>query len=65
MDVFDFSGHATRDDLLDYILKVKPKRTFLVHGDPAASQWFVRQLAERLPSAEVIVPEPGRDYPLA
>jgi len=64
MEVYDFSGHATRDDLLDYILKVKPKRTFLVHGDPAASQWFVNQLAERLPSTEAIIPEPGRDYVL-
>lgn len=65
MEVFDFSGHATRDDLLKYILKVRPKRTFLVHGDPAASEWFRGQLGQHLPSTEAIIPEPGRDYELA
>lgn len=65
VDVFDFSGHATRDDLLDYILKVKPKRAFLVHGDRPASEWFARQLADRLPGTEAIIPEPGVDYDLS
>jgi len=62
MEVFDFSGHATRESLLEYIMKVRPKKTFLVHGDPKASAWFVAQLKEKLPSTETIVPEPGRDY---
>jgi Cft2 family RNA processing exonuclease len=65
MKVFDFSGHATRDTLLDYILKVRPKKTFLVHGDPRACEWFQGQLKEKLPSTEAIIPEPGRDYVLA
>ncbi|GAA5484401.1 MBL fold metallo-hydrolase [Haloferula sargassicola] len=64
VEVFDFSGHATRDDLLDYILKVKPRRAFLVHGDRPASEWFARQLAEKLPATEAIIPEPGVDYEL-
>ncbi|MEM1084508.1 MAG: MBL fold metallo-hydrolase [Verrucomicrobiota bacterium] len=64
VEVFDFSGHATRDDLLDYILKVRPKRTFLVHGDPKASRWFEEQLKTKLPGTEAIIPEPGKDYPL-
>jgi Cft2 family RNA processing exonuclease len=62
--IFDFSGHATRDDLLKFILKVKPKKVFLVHGDPRASAWFAAQVKELLPGTEAIVPEPGRDYPL-
>ena len=65
MKVFDFSGHATRDTLLDYILKVRPKKTFLVHGDPRACEWFKAQLKEKLPATEAIIPEPGRDYVLA
>ncbi|MBB5351155.1 Cft2 family RNA processing exonuclease [Haloferula luteola] len=64
VDIFDFSGHATRDDLLAYILKVKPKRTFLVHGDRPASEWFRAQLRELLPSTEAIIPEPGQTYDL-
>jgi Cft2 family RNA processing exonuclease len=62
MEIFDFSGHATRESLLEYILKVKPKKAFLVHGDPRASAWFVAQLKEKLPSTEAIIPEPGKDY---
>jgi len=62
MEIFDFSGHATRESLLDYILKVRPKKTFLVHGDPRACDWFMAQLKEKLPSTEAIIPEPGKDY---
>lgn len=62
MEIFDFSGHATRESLLEYILKVKPKKAFLVHGDPKATAWFVAQLKEKLPDTEAIIPEPGKDY---
>ncbi len=65
MEIFDFSGHATRESLLDYIVKVGPKKTFLVHGDPKASAWFMEQLRDKLPSTEAIVPEPGKDYTIA
>ena len=62
--IFDFSGHATRDDLLDYILRLKPAQVFLVHGDPAASRWFADQIARQLPETRAIIPEPGREYDL-
>ncbi len=61
---FDFSGHSTRDAILDYILKVKPKKTLLVHGDKQAMEWFRAQLAERLPDSEVLIPEPGVEIEL-
>lgn len=64
VEVFDFSGHATRDALLDYMIKMNPKKTFLVHGDPLASEWFAAQLAKRLPATEAIIPQPGREYAL-
>lgn len=64
MEVFDFSGHATRDDLLDYILKVNPAKTILVHGDIEATQWFADQLAIKLPGCETIIPKPGVKYTL-
>ena len=62
MEVFDFSGHATRDDLLDYILRVAPKQCFLVHGDIEATEWFAEQLKEKLPECETIIPRPGVKY---
>ncbi len=60
--IFDFSGHSTRDAILDYILKVAPKKCFLVHGDDGAVAWFKQELKRRLPKTEVIIPEPGVEY---
>ncbi len=64
VDVFDFSGHATRDAILDYILDVNPKRAILVHGDEDASGWFAQQLAKQRPNMEVIIPVPKETHPL-
>lgn len=62
LETFDFSGHATREQLLDFAIKVNAKKTFLVHGDNDAVAWFAAQLKERLPSTEVVMPEPGKKY---
>jgi len=62
MRVFDFSGHATREAIADYIVKVRPKKAFLVHGDAPAIGWFCRELNRRLPDTEVIVPQPGDSH---
>jgi predicted metal-dependent RNase len=59
MRVFDFSGHATREAIADYIEKVRPKKVFLVHGDDPAVEWFRKETLRRLPNAQVVVPEPG------
>ena len=65
MEIFDFSGHSDRDELLDYILRVKPKQAFLVHGDIEASKWFKEQLAELLPDCEAIIPTPKKLYTIS
>ena len=62
MRVFDFSGHATREAIADYIVKVRPKKAFLVHGDAPAIGWFCQELNRRLPDTEVIVPQPGESH---
>jgi Cft2 family RNA processing exonuclease len=62
IDEFNFSGHASRESLLEYIQKTKPKVLILVHGDPLSLQWFARAVEESLPGTRVIVPEPGRCY---
>jgi Cft2 family RNA processing exonuclease len=61
---FDFSGHAPRELLLDYIVKTTPKKVVLVHGDPPSLDWFKAAIATVLPACEVIVPEPDREYEL-
>ena len=59
VDEFDFSGHARREELVDFAIKARPKKLLLVHGDPDAVVWFQEKFAESLPDTEVIVPQPG------
>jgi Cft2 family RNA processing exonuclease len=60
--IFDFSGHSTRDAIADYIVKVRPKKTFLVHGDDGAVEWFRAEIQRRLPDTQIIVPIPGQEH---
>jgi predicted metal-dependent RNase len=64
MKIFDFSGHSDRETLLNYMLKVAPRKMFLVHGDINASKWFRDQLKEKLPDCDVIIPVPKEIYDL-
>lgn len=59
VEKFDFSGHSTREELLEYILKVNAPTTVLVHGDIPAVEWFRDQLTEKAPSMNVIIPATG------
>ncbi len=60
IESFDFSAHAARESLLEFALKVKPKKLLLVHGDEPAQLWFAREINAALPSTEVIRPQPGQ-----
>jgi predicted metal-dependent RNase len=57
--VFDFSGHAPREHLVDFACRLRPRRVFLVHGDEGACRWFRETLTAALPDTEMIVPQPG------
>jgi len=61
---FDFTAHAQREDLLAYILDVKPRVCVLVHGDAPALAWFQRELAARAPGMKVVLPTPGEGIEL-
>jgi Cft2 family RNA processing exonuclease len=61
---FDFTAHAQREDLLGYILEVKPRVCVLVHGDAPALAWFQRELAAQAPGMKVVVPTPGEGIEL-
>jgi Cft2 family RNA processing exonuclease len=56
---FDFSAHATREQLMNYATTVKPKKILLVHGDEPAQLWFKARLNEALPETEVLRPQPN------
>jgi predicted metal-dependent RNase len=61
---FDFSGHAPRELLVEYIVKTKPRTVVLVHGDPPSLDWFRNAIATALPASQVIIPEPDKEYEL-
>lgn len=59
VESFDFSAHATRETLLDYVKELKPGKIILTHGDEPAQLWFQREINAALPATQVLRPEPG------
>ncbi len=61
---FDFTSHATREVILDYILRLGPRQCFLVHGDAPALAWFQTELSRSAPAMKVVIPPPGQPVDL-
>lgn len=61
---FDLSGHADREELVDFAHEMDPETIVLTHGDPEAREWFSQALPLRLPKTRVIDPAPLRAIPL-
>jgi Cft2 family RNA processing exonuclease len=59
---FELSGHADREELLQFAVQTGARSIVLTHGDPPARAWFAQQLAAQLPSAKVIDPVPLKQY---
>ncbi len=59
---FELSGHAEREELLEFALQATPRAVVLTHGDPAARQWFAQRFKERDEKIQVIDPVPGETY---
>jgi predicted metal-dependent RNase len=59
VESFDFSAHATREQLMAYIRQVHAPKVLLVHGEPSAQDWFKRTMNGEIPQVEVLTPEPG------
>ena len=64
LDQFQFSAHASRESLVQYAVRLAPKKVVLVHGDPPAVEWVRARLSADLPNCEVIVPTPGVELEL-
>jgi Cft2 family RNA processing exonuclease len=62
IEKFELSGHADRDELLQFALQTDARSIVLTHGDPLARAWFAEQLAARMPGAKVLDPVPQRTY---
>jgi Cft2 family RNA processing exonuclease len=59
---FELSGHADREELLDYAIQTNPRSLVITHGDPPARAWFMEQLTEKLPKTKLLDPVPLREY---
>ncbi len=62
IDQFDLSGHANRDELLDYAVQSEARAIVLNHGDTEAREWFKQSLSEKMPESVIMNPTPGCLY---
>lgn len=59
---YELSGHADREELLEFALQTQARSVVLTHGDPPARAWFVEQLTARAPQMKVLDPVPLQQY---
>ncbi len=59
---FELSGHADREELLEFAVQTGARSIVLTHGDPAARAWFQAQLTEKLPQSKILDPVPLKYY---
>ncbi len=55
---FELSGHADREELVDFVLRRDPRAIVLNHGDPDARAWFAAEFARSAPHIKVTDPTP-------
>lgn len=60
-----FSGHADRDELLEWVetMSQRPRKVFLVHGEPEPAQAFAETLQRQL-NLNVTIPDEGQTFKL-
>jgi cleavage and polyadenylation specificity factor subunit 3 len=59
---FRFSSHARKEQLLQIIKKLSPKKLVLVHGDYENQLQFSKEIQEIHKGIEIIIPEDGITY---
>ncbi len=59
-----FSGHADRDGLVDFVrvMKKKPKKIFIVHGEKESAYALASTLRTELDLYDVVVPESRQSF---
>ena len=62
IEKFELSGHADREQLLEFSVQATPRSIVLSHGDPAARAWFAGELAKQSPKTKLFNPEPLKPY---
>ena len=64
VEVFRFSAHSHREELLSMIRRLRPSVTILCHGDAEAQRWMAEAISREGLSKQVIQPEEGVWYNL-
>jgi Cft2 family RNA processing exonuclease len=59
---FELSGHADREELLQFAVQTGARSIVLTHGEPSARAWFQQELSTRMPQTKVLDPVPGQTY---
>ena len=62
VEKFELSGHADREELLEFAVQATPRSIVLTHGEAPARAWFAQQLSEKLPQTKVLDPVPLQIY---
>lgn len=57
---YDFSAHAGKAELYDYVRKVNPQKVFCIHGDEEACLDFAQNLQEE--GFDAVAPSANREY---
>ncbi len=62
IDQYDLSGHADRDELLQYAEESCARSIVLTHGDQDARNWFKDALEQRMEKTKILDPAPLTEY---
>ncbi len=62
---FRFSAHARREELLEIVRRLQPKKVVLTHGDEKAMAAFGELILDTFPGTIVTAPEVGKWYSLS
>ena len=56
---FDMSGHADREELLEFAINTGARAIVLTHGDPEARDWFVNEFYQNPVTAKTKIIDPA------
>jgi Cft2 family RNA processing exonuclease len=62
VESFRFTSHALLDDLVDYILNVRPVNLFVIHGEEKSCNNLASIVKKELKSINICVPETSIEY---
>ena len=59
IEKFHFSAHSNRQQLLNIVEKLRPKRVILVHGERGAAGWLRETIKMQFPKTDVTIAQQG------